>query len=120
MGVAGEKGVGRGVSVVRKGSVSVKIKRQEPPNGGFGQGTVVCCRIHGGNAKARKYLSGPRCQGFFEKFFEKFLQRFSWGTPSRSGVFENQDAAIIERDFGSFQIVDCGLWIVDLKRTKGG
>jgi hypothetical protein len=23
-------------------------------------------------------------------------------TPSRSGVFENQDAAIIERDFGSF------------------
>ena len=48
--------------MVRKGGVSVKIKRQEPPNGGFGQGTVVCVWIHGGNAKALKYLSGPRCQ----------------------------------------------------------
>jgi hypothetical protein len=33
--------------VVQKGGFSVKIKRQEPPNGGFGQGTVVCGRIHG-------------------------------------------------------------------------
>ena len=45
--MAGKWGVGRGGSVVRKGGVSVKIKRQEPPNGGFGQGTVVCGRIHG-------------------------------------------------------------------------
>ena len=26
------------------------------------------------------------------------VRRFQWGTPAMSGIFENQDAAIIERD----------------------
>jgi hypothetical protein len=103
----GEMGVGRGVSVVRKGGVSVKIKRQEPPNGGFGQGTVVCCRIHGEIPQTRKYLFGPRCQ---ENSLGNSCSGCSWlGVLTLrlvSGEIENQDAAIIERDFGSFQIDD--------------
>jgi hypothetical protein len=39
---------------------------------------------------------------FAKNFVEKFLRRILWWTPSRSGVFENQSPAIIERDFGSF------------------
>jgi hypothetical protein len=45
----------------------------------------------------------------FEKIFGR---RILWvWTPSRSGVFQDEDAAIIERDFGGFPIDDCGLRI---------
>jgi hypothetical protein len=43
-----------------------------------------------------------------------FGQRFQRGTPSMSGVFENQDAAIIQRDLGCFScralVEPLGVW----------
>jgi hypothetical protein len=111
MGVAGKKGVGRGVSVFRKGGFSVKIKRQEPPNGGFGQGTVVCCRIHGGNAKARKYLSGPRCQ---ENSLGNSCSGFRGGRLRGQVYSRTKMRPSSSGTSGAFR-----LWIVDLKRRGG-
>ena len=62
-----------------------------------------CGGIHGkllmGNSSTRKILilsALPR------NFVGKFLQRLLFEPPSRSGVFQNQDAAIVGRDLGSF------------------
>ena len=48
---------------VSEGRCFGKKKRQEPPNGGFGQATGVCGRIHGKMPQTRKYLSAPPFQG---------------------------------------------------------
>ena len=47
-------------------------------------------------------------------------ERFSWRAPSRSGVFENEDAAIVEWDFGGFDDLEVALGGVMAFGAAGG
>ena len=58
----GEKGVAGKKGAKRPEHLANRVKRKAP-NGGFGQGIVVCGGIHWETPQREKYLSCPLCQG---------------------------------------------------------
>ena len=93
----GEKGVAGKKGAKRPEHLANRVKRKAP-NGGFGQGIGVAVGFIGKLLNAKNtYLSA-----LSRNFVGKFMQRHLFGPPSRSGVFENQDAAIAKRDLGRF------------------
>ena len=64
------------------------------------QGNVEFCQNHGKSPQGRKYLSGTLFQGFIWKILGRRILGV-W-VPLMSGVFEGENAAIIQRDFGGF------------------